>query len=329
MGDEFAKEVREATRDLIDSAPQGVDWSALTEMGWFELHEEDPQTATAVLSEEVGRAAARSDALDAIVLSDLAAAGVVASISEPRCIVFYTPGRHATGTIDGTHVVDLNGIVRSSVAAPAQLLAPVSQPDGSTILVSIAVDDQIQLSSIAGVDPTLGLRRVRADRVSATVVADTAAAALLAGSARRATAHESIGLARRILDVAVEHVSSRQQFGRPIGSYQAVQHRLAEVEVAVSAATAMVAQSWEDGPNQALTILAAKALSAAALEAAVKHSLQVCGGMGFTEEFPLAPLVRRALFLSPFLGGASALTGAIGLSLVTNGTAPRLAGFAS
>ena len=33
---------------------QGVDWSALTEMGWFELHEEDPQTATAVLSEEVG-----------------------------------------------------------------------------------------------------------------------------------------------------------------------------------------------------------------------------------------------------------------------------------
>ncbi len=61
----------------------------------------------------------------------------------------------------------------------------------------------------------------------------------------------------------------------------------------------------------------------------MRNGLQVCGGMGFTEEFPLARLVRRALFLSAFLGGAPQLAGAVGRSIIAAGKTPRLSGFAA
>ena len=90
----------------------------------------------------------------------------------------------------------------------------------------------------------------------------------------------------------------------------------------------MTKLSWE-GEADSVTILTAKSLAAAALDTAVRNGLQVCGGMGFTEEFPLARLVRRALFLSAFLGGASQLASAVGRSIVAAGRSPRLSGFAA
>ncbi|WP_167042177.1 acyl-CoA dehydrogenase family protein [Salinibacterium sp. ZJ454] len=327
MADELEDEVREATRDLIASKPEGLVWADLEEMGWFELAEEGPQLAVSALFEGLGAAAAGSEALDAAVLIALTAAGADLSLENPSAVVYYPPGRHAVGELTAAGATDIDGLVLSRADAPTTLLAPLSREDGTTVLAVLDATDAT-FEPIAGADPSQGLRRVTA--ATAKVVSDLGPeyASLLAMAARRAVAHESIGLARAILDVAVEHVTSRKQFNRAIGSYQAVQHRLTDIEVALGGAAAVAALTWQDEPDS-VTILTAKALAAAALDTAVRNGLQVCGGMGFTDEFPLARLVRRALFLSAFLGGASQLTGAVGRSIVASGRAPRLSGFAA
>ena len=105
------------------------------------------------------------------------------------------------------------------------------------------------LESVSGVDPSLQLRHVRGDSARVVSELDSEYAALMGQAARRAVAHESIGLGRAILEVAVEHVTSRKQFGRTIGSYQAVQHRLTDIEVALGGAAALTALSWEGDPT--------------------------------------------------------------------------------
>lgn len=327
MADELEDEVREATRDLIDSKPEGLLRADLEDMGWFELVEESPALAVGALFEGLGNAAAPSEVLDVAVLVALQDAGVDIAAEQPPVVLYYAPGSHAVGTVEAESAAALSGIVFAREQSPITVLAPLGRADGSTTLAVLDAS-ALTFAPIDGVDPTLGLRRVTGD--SARVITDLGvdAAGTLARAARRAVSHESIGLARAILDVAVEHVSSRKQFGRAIGTYQAVQHRLTDVEVAIGAATAVTSASWEGEPD-ATTILVAKALAAAALDTAVKNALQVCGGMGFTEEFPLARLVRRALFLSAFLGGAPQLAAAIGRSVVASGGAPRLTGFAA
>lgn len=327
MVDELEDEVREATRELIASKPEGLVWADLEEMGWFDLVDESPALAVGALFEGLGRAAAGSEVLDAAVLIELTAAGAELSLDMPPAVVYYLPGRHAVGSIDSSGAAGLDGIVVSRAEAPSTLLAPLTRDDGSTTLAVLDASG-VTLEPVSGVDPSLRLRRVRAGSVRVIDDLGPDHAALLGRAARRAIAHESIGLARAILDVAVEHVTSRKQFGRAIGTYQAVQHRLTDIEVALGGATAVTALSWE-GEADTVTILTAKSLAAAALDTAVRNGLQVCGGMGFTEEFPLAPLVRRALFLSSFLGGAPQLAGAVGRSIVARGKAPRLSGFAA
>jgi hypothetical protein len=324
--DELEDEVRDATRDLIASRPAGVLWADLHEMGWFELVEESPALAVSVLFEEVGAAVAGSEALDAAVLTALASAGADLSLDSHPAVVYYTPGRHAVGTVSGTRAADVDGIVFARDKTPDSVLAPLGREDGSTTLALLDAAG-VDFVPISGVDPTLGLRRAASS--SAAVVRDLGAdyAPLFGRAARRAVTHESLGVARAILRVSVDHVTSRKQFGRAIGTYQAVQHRLTDVEVALSGAAAVAALSWED--DDLVTVLTAKSLSATALETAVRNGLQVCGGMGFTEEFPLGRLVRRALFLSSFLGGASQLASAVGRSAIAAGRTRRLSGFAA
>jgi alkylation response protein AidB-like acyl-CoA dehydrogenase len=114
-----------------------------------------------------------------------------------------------------------------------------------------------------------------------------------------ALALEACGVGRRALELAVEHASSREQFGRPIGAYQAVSHPLAtsyaELELARSAAywaAWCVASADARAPVAAA---AAKALAADAAVAACERSIQVHGGIGFTWEHVLHRLYKRAL----------------------------------
>jgi hypothetical protein len=116
-----------------------------------------------------------------------------------------------------------------------------------------------------------------------------------------ALALEAVGIAQKALELGVDHAKSREQFGRPIGVYQAVSHRLADTYVETELARSLaywaawcVAEEDEEAP---LAIAAAKSYAADAAVAACERSIQVHGGIGFTWEHVLHRYYKRALWI--------------------------------
>ena len=109
-----------------------------------------------------------------------------------------------------------------------------------------------------------------------------------------------------MLALARQHALDRVQFGRPIASFQAVRHRLAETLVAIEGAEATLSLPGEDNPD--LTALLAKAAAGKAALTAARHCQQVLGGIGFTAEHDLHHHVKRVLVLDGLLGSSRELT---------------------
>ncbi|GFG74548.1 acyl-CoA dehydrogenase family protein [Mycobacterium botniense] len=132
-----------------------------------------------------------------------------------------------------------------------------------------------------------------------------------------------VGTSRAMLSLARQHALNRVQFGRPIASFQAVRHRLAETLVAVEGAEATLhAAAAEQGE---FGFLLAKAAAGQAALMAARNCQQVLGGIGFTAEHELHRHVKRSLVLDGLLGGTRELTREAGALLRTEGCAPRLA----
>ena len=121
---------------------------------------------------------------------------------------------------------------------------------------------------------------------------------------RAAAAAEALGVAQRALALGVEHAKTRVQFGKPIGTYQAVSHPLAQTYTDVELARSLVYwAAWcvaEEDERAALAAAAAKAFATEAAVAACERSIQAHGGIGFTWEHPLHRFYKRALWLEGF-----------------------------
>jgi alkylation response protein AidB-like acyl-CoA dehydrogenase len=148
------------------------------------------------------------------------------------------------------------------------------------------------------VDPTRPLGRLeREDGTPLPGAADVP-------RARAAAACEAIGIAQRALDLAVQHTSTREQFGKPIGVYQAVSHAVANTYADVELARSLAYwAAWCVAEGDGRAPVAAAAAKAFATEAAVtacERSIQVHGGTGFTWEHPLHRFYKRALWLHGF-----------------------------
>jgi alkylation response protein AidB-like acyl-CoA dehydrogenase len=119
-----------------------------------------------------------------------------------------------------------------------------------------------------------------------------------------ACAAEALGIAHRALDLGVEHAKTREQFGKPIGTYQAVSHPLAQTYTDVELSRSLVYwAAWcvaEQDERAELAAAAAKAFAAEAAVAACERSIQVHGGIGFTWEHPLHRFYKRAIWLEGF-----------------------------
>jgi len=121
---------------------------------------------------------------------------------------------------------------------------------------------------------------------------------------RAAAAAEALGLAQRALDLGVEHAKTRTQFGKPIGTYQAVSHPLAQTYTDVELARSLVyLAAWcvaEEDERSPLAAAAAKAFATEAAVVACERSIQVHAGIGFTWEHPLHRFYKRAQWLEGF-----------------------------
>jgi alkylation response protein AidB-like acyl-CoA dehydrogenase len=121
-----------------------------------------------------------------------------------------------------------------------------------------------------------------------------------------ALALEAVGVSQRALDLAVAYVKAREQFGRPIGVYQAVSHPLADTYVETELARSLAYwAAWSVAEGEPDAHVAAAAAVARAAEAAVtacERSIQAHGGIGFTWEHPLHLFYKRAQWIRAFGG---------------------------
>ena len=133
--------------------------------------------------------------------------------------------------------------------------------------------------------------------------------------ARTAMAAEAVGIAQRALELGVEHAKTREQFGKPIGVYQAVSHQLADTYADAELARSLTYwAAWcvaTDDDQAPVAAAAAKAFAAEAAVAACERSIQGHGGIGFTWEHPLHRFYTRALWLEGFGSRPSELRGEV------------------
>ena len=121
-----------------------------------------------------------------------------------------------------------------------------------------------------------------------------------------ALALESVGISQKALDLGVEYAKDREQFGRKIGVYQAVSHKLADTYVETELARSLAYwAAWcvaEGDEQTAVAVAAAKAYASETAVAACERSIQVHGGIGFTWEHVLHTYYKRALWIEAYGG---------------------------
>jgi alkylation response protein AidB-like acyl-CoA dehydrogenase len=273
----------------------------LVELGWDEVVAGDPAAATMLLFLEHGRALAITDLLDREVLAVL---GVAADA------VCY-PARGDAPRSDGQQTV---GLLLRPPAKGTTVAVPLT--DGR---VGLAPAASLTTTPLRTFDPSVTWHEVTGPPVTSPVQApwDDALAA-----AHRALAAELIGTAGEVLRLAVEHTSTRTQFGAPIAAFQAVRHRLADAHVAIAAAQSLLEAAFVAGSGAAAR--AAKAQAGRAHELAAGHALQVCGAMGSSLEHPLHTFVSRGVVLDALLGGWAEQVSSLGREVLASGTTPLL-----
>jgi alkylation response protein AidB-like acyl-CoA dehydrogenase len=125
-----------------------------------------------------------------------------------------------------------------------------------------------------------------------------------------------------MLDLARAHASERVQFGKPIGRFQAVRHRLADALVAIEAAEAALAAAAADpGPE---TAVLAKAIAGTTARTVATHCQQVLAGIGFTTDHAFHRYLKRTVVLDGLFGSADDLALDIGRRLLASGKVPKL-----
>lgn len=306
----FGRSLRDAT-----ARATGADLdAALAELGWDDALADDERSAVSLLFGLQGETGVTSSALSRVMAHALGRADGSGSVL-PAAGASDPPG-----TVDGDRL-RVDGLSPTGLAGRDSVLVVASTGSGTTACTVPTA--ALELRPVTGVDPELGLRQVTGD-VAGTQGNELPPGAWDAAVAlgRLAVAHELVGCSRAMLDLACEHARGRIQFDRPIASFQAVRHRLAETLVAVTMAEAMLDAAWLDPGPEAPAM--AKAVAGRQARTAARHCQQVLAGIGFTVEHPFHRFVRRALVLDALLGTAASLTTSLGNRIIDGGRLPPL-----
>lgn len=286
-----------------DHGPGRALWARLAEAGVFALAVPEPHDGlgahpveVAVAFTELGRHAVPGPLVETV-----AAAAMLDRLADPGPAAAWLPGIAAGKTV-----------------ASLCLLTPDNpyalDADAADVVLTVTGDALRAAESVGPVQPSADPARRLARPSGGTVLARgprvRAAAAHAADVAALATAAQALGLGRTLLDRTVVHARHRTQFGRPIGSFQAVKHRLADVLIAlefaqplVHAAAVALAAGQPDSPR---AIAAAKAAAGEAAHGAARAALQCHGALGYTEELDLSLWIRKARALRTAWGTPAA-----------------------
>ncbi|MBX7449337.1 acyl-CoA/acyl-ACP dehydrogenase [Mycolicibacterium sp. 3033] len=296
----------------------------------------------AVAIEELGAALAPGPLVGTVYL---AIPALVAASAPPELLDSLADGTRtaafAIGEIDATAAGDgwtLTGTVEGVFDAGSadMLLIAADCPEGTALFAVDADSDGMQRVPLTTLDPTrpqatVTLSDTPARQIAGPQDADRVIAhALHVGSALLAV--EQVGAAQHLLDLSVDYAKSRLQFGRPIGSFQAVKHRLADALVAVEHARSTAYHAiWaltHGTDDPALAVSIAQAVCSAALTRVANDTIQVHGGIGFTWEHQAHLYYKRAYTDAALLGSAEdhrARVAELVLDVGTDKPGPRVA----
>jgi len=285
--------------------------TALDELGWRDALEADRPAAVSVLFEAQGATTTSSAALDRVLASGL---GI-----EPDGVAVALPPLRRTdppGHLEGERWV-VEGLASAALERCDSVLVVSGGADGAA---AFSVHPrQLQRRPVQGLDPALGLFEIAGAFEDADVAGAVDWPAALA-LGQLALGHELLGAGRTMLELARTHALERMQFGRPIGSFQAVRHRLAESLVALEASAALLDAAWDD-PSPVIAAMA-KAFAGRSARTVARHCQQVLAGIGFTTEHPLQRSIRRTIVLDQLLGAGTVLTRSLGADMLSSATLP-------
>jgi alkylation response protein AidB-like acyl-CoA dehydrogenase len=317
--------LRDGARELLDGlapptrvrtvvdAGGGIDhglWKAMVEQGWTAVEVPDDRgglglgtVEVAVLLEEIGRHVAPAPfASTLLALGALARAGRddwverLAGGEAIGCVAWSRPGRGDLRVSSGER---LSGSTEPTVFAPSADVAVVTaESDEGTALFAVELGDHGRPGREPAMDMTRELGWLRFDDTPAVRLGGPDAAEALLDRGATFASTEMLGGASRAMDMAVEYAKDRMQFGRPIGSFQAVKHRCADMLVDVEGmrstaywAAWCIGAEHEDASVAAST---AKVWGSDASKRVMASALQVHGGIGFTWEHDLHLFLKRA-----------------------------------
>ena len=301
---------------------------ALDRIGWPEMLATAPEVAVPAVLEGQGRSGHWSAALHDVVASAL-------GVGERTTVLLPFPGERGTAVGDGSSI-ELRGLVLGGRVDCRQVVAAVCDGSRNQIVALVAVEaSEITTKKLAGLDPAIGAAELTAstpvftELVSVDTPSDRWDRAV--ADARWAVSHQLVGLMEAAQAMALAHARERRQFGRQIGSFQAVRHRLAETHVAVCAARAAAeaagptSHSWpSDTTDACFASMMAKLVAGCSATEVIGHCQQVLAGIGYTTQHPFHRYMKRIVVLERILGDSSELSQAVGILLATRGEAPRL-----
>ena len=210
------------------------------------------------------------------------------------------------GTLTGTKIPVPDGDVAHCAVVTAR-----QGKDLVLVLVDLSARG-VTRQPVKSIDPSRSLASLRFDATPAQLLGDaaTGAAALqkLLDRAAILVAFEQIGGATRAFEMTREYCLSRYAFGRPIASFQAIKHRLADLYVEIELARSNAYYgAWAlgtDSPELPVAACGARASATDAFDLASQEMIQLHGGVGYTWEFDCHLFYRRAKYLGALLGGA-------------------------
>lgn len=348
-------ELRAAVRDVLArecppgvlrealSDPEGWRplWKTVTDLGWPALALLDGEAGLGVIElvavlEECGAAAVPMPLLSSAGL----AGGVLRAAGQPGRVFQEELGAGAVGALGATRtgarlvsppslrwaggrLTGTTGPVAD--ASRADLLVLLAETEaGEVVAAVVRPGPGVELRPQEVVDPTRPLAEVEVDTVPEAVLPVTLRDAL--ALPLTAAAAELVGVGTRLLDLSVAHALGREQFGKPIGSFQGVKHRLADCFVALERARSLTyaAAMAVDNPDASpaerwRAALLAKAAAGQAATETARATVQVHGAIAMTWEHDVHLYLRRAWQSASLFGESRALYGEAGALLVEAG----------
>lgn len=299
-------------------------WSSLAELGIVGLTVPEPhgglglaELDLVLILEEAGRAAAPEPVVETIAVG----APLLRDAGTPALRERWL-GRVASG--DAVLAVGLEGGAHVAFAGQADLLL---LQRGAELHALTPGDVALTLTAAPSVDGARRLCSVAwtpSDRTRFAAGPEALRAAALAfDRGALASAAELCGLGRRMLDLTVEYAKVRHQFGKPIGSFQAIKHHLADALVKLELARPLVyraASSLAHGDaDRALHVSMAKAQASDAARFVAKIALQCHGAIGYTVEYDLHLWMKRAWALAAAWGDAAFHRARVGAAILDAG----------